>query len=207
MNNVEKKAYALGIIGREMGVDFDQNMSAEQSAQINAIADDAILDEPQSEIGKKIKNVMAEERANSESEYNKGFNFHKDLNNNKINPSAIFVCELLAKYIERLIHKDETAEGEMLSELVNKLNELECPVDYFSAPFNMITPHLAKLNAAIKGQVEHRQDEIQAYSIGVKHPKFGTLSPHLATLKQMDESIKTLREKFNFTEEDYRGKA
>ncbi len=202
----EKKAYALGIIGREMGVDFDNDLTADQYKQINEISEDALSDEPKTEIGKSIKKLIAEEQANSESEYNKGFNFHKDLNENKINPSAVFVFQVLAKYADRLVAKDPNANGEMLSELIIKMNELELPTGYTTNVFNMVAAEVAKFNQALAGQVEHREDEIKALSDGVKHPKYGTLSPHLASFKQLDGAIEKLRNTFNFTEEDYRPK-
>lgn len=199
----EKKAYALGIIGREMNLDFDE-LSQEQYAQLNQIAEDAIADEPQTEVGKSMKKLIEEEQANTDGEYNKNFNFHKDLNENKINPAAVFVFELLGKNGKRLIDKDSTVSGEMLSELIQKFNELELPVGYTESPFTMVAAEVAKLNAALKGQIEHRDDEIKALSVGVRHPKYDTLSPHLASIKQLDETIAKLRETFGFTEQDYR---
>lgn len=200
----EKKAYALGIVAREFNVDFDAELPQEQLIQINNIADDAILDEPKTDIGKDMKKLIDTEQANSESEYNKGFNFHKDLNGNKINPAAVFIFQVLAKYADRLIDKDPTADAEMLSDLVTKFNDLGLPSGYTSNPFQMVAGQVSRLNAVIKGQVDYRKDEIEALSVGIKHPRYGTLSPHLASLRDMDAAIKRLRETFNYTEEDYR---
>lgn len=205
MTDTEKKAYALGIIAREFNVDFD-NVSQEQLTQMNSVAEDAILDEPTSEVGKDMKKLIDEERANSESEYNKGFTFHKDLNENRINPATVFIFELLAKHASKLTNNDKDVDGEILSELIVKFNELGLPVGYTTNPFKMVMAQVSKLNAAVEGQVSHREDEIKALSIGVKHPKYGTLSPHLASFTQLDEAIKKLRDTFNFTEEDYRSK-
>lgn len=204
-NTSEKKAYALGIIGRELNVDFDnKDISADEWNQINEILEDVLLDEPKTEIGKNIKKAIEEEKENKESEYNKAFNFSKDLNENKIRPATIFIFQLLAKYAERLVDKDEDAKFDMLAELVEKLNELQFPVGYIDSPFNVLLADAKKLNTALQGQMKHREDEIKALSIGIRHPKYETLSPHLASFAQMDTAIKTLRETFNFTEEDYR---
>ncbi len=205
MNDNEKRAYALGIIGREIGIDFD-TVSQDQLVQINAIAEDALLDEPKTEVGKNMKKFIDEEQKNTDGEYNKGFNFHKDLNNNKINPFTAFVFETLGKYGTRLAEKDETAETEMVNDLVTKMNELEYPIGYINNPFTLIQAQVVRLSNILKGQVDSREDEIKAYSIGIKHPKYGTLSPHLASLKQMDTAIANLKEKFGFTEDDYREK-
>ncbi len=200
----EKKAYALGIVGRELGIDFDGEISSEQWVQIGNITDDALLDEPKTETGKQIKALIEKEKADSESEYNKGFNFHTDLNKNKINPSTVFVFQILAKYAEDIISKKPNVDADILGEVVSKFNDLGMPTGYFKSVFNVVATEVSKLNASMDGQMSHREDEIKAYSIGIKHPKYGTLAPHLATLREMDESIKKLREKFNFKEEDYR---
>lgn len=203
MNKTEQKAYALGIIGGELGIDFD-NLPPDQLSQISDIADDAILDEPKTEIGKQMKKKIEEEKANSDGEYNKSFNFHKDLNKNKIDPIIIFILEKLFKYAPKLVEKDEQANSDLLGDVVSKMNELKYPVGYISNPFKLISSFLIRLEGELKGQLNHREDEIKALSIGVRHPKYDTLSPHLASFKDMDNAIKTLRKTFNFTEEDYR---
>lgn len=208
MEQTQKKAYALGIIGRELNIDFDSDISQETANDLSALADDALLDEPKSEVGKKMKGIIEAEKVDAESEYNKGFNFHTDLNKNKIMPATVFVFQIFGKYAEKLASKEdiEGTRTEMLNELVSKLNELEYPVGYFDDPFNHLLPEVSKLLTALKGQVEHREEELKAMSVGVKHPKYGTLSPHLGSLKQYDDAIKNLRETFGFTEEDYRSK-
>ncbi len=203
MEETEKKAFALGLVARELNLDFDE-LNPQDFAKIESIVTDSLLDEPTSDLGKKMKEIIAKELENKEGEYSKGFNFHKDLYSNKINPLTIFILETLAKYGERLVNTDESVDAEILSEVVSKMNELEYPVGYMLNPFNMVNSYVSRLNAALKGQQEHREDEIKALSIGVKHPKYGTLSPHLASLKDMDSAVKKLRETFNFTEEDYR---
>lgn len=206
-NEAEKKAYALGIIGPHFGVNFnDDDIDPQQMAQLSEIASDAILDEPKTEVGKSMKEIIEKEKADKEGEYNKGFNFHKDLNMNKITPATVFLLQLLAKYAERIVANDEKVEGEMLCELIVKFNELDYPTGYVLRPFNIIVPQIQKLGAVLKGQVDHREDEIKAMAVGIKHPKYNNLTPHIASFKQLDESIKKLQETFGFTEEDYRGK-
>lgn len=205
MEQTQKKAYALGILARELRVDFDEASPSDLNT-LNMLSEDVILDEPTTEEGKRYKLIIDAEKADTESEYNKGFNFHTDLNTNKILPATIFVFQLFGKYAEKLASKEdvEATRAEMLGELVSKMNELEYPVGYFDDPFNILLPEVSKLMSALKGQVEHRDNELKAMSIGVKHPKYGTLSPHLATLKQLGDAAAKLRETFNYTEEDYR---
>lgn len=204
MNETENKAYALGIISRELGVDFESDLSPEELTQVNGIAEDAVSEDPKTDLGKKMKDIIQKEKSATDGDYNKGFNFHKELNNNKINPAAIFLFELFGKYAKRLVEKDEKAEGEMLSEFIAKLNELDFPTGYIKSPFNMISTHITKLNNAVQGQSNHREDEIEALAIGFRHPLYGTLSPHLASFKNMDDAIENLRTTFKFTEKDYR---
>ncbi len=204
--SIEDKAYALGIIGRELQIDFDDKLSDDQLRQIDEIAEDALLEEPKTEVGKKFKIVIEEEKKNAESEYNSSFNFNKDLNQNKISPATVFLFETLAKYAQRIVDKDPAVEGEILSELIVKMNELEYPVDYIKTPFNIVLGNVQNIQTRLDGQRTDREEEIKAYAIGVKHPKYDTLSPHIASFKQLDETIIKLRETTGFTEEDYRGK-
>ncbi len=212
--SIDDKAYALGIIGREFQIDFNEKLSPDQLRQLDEIAEDVILPEPKTEIGIKLKAMIEEEKSKPTSDYNTGFDFSKDLNNNKIVPMTIFLLETLAKYAQRLVDKDKNVEGEILSELIIKMNELEYPIGtapgslpYFKSPFNTAFGYLQKQLERIEGQVTDREEEIKAYGIGARHPKFNTLSPHIASFKQMDEAIVKLRETFGFTEEDFRGKA
>lgn len=203
--SIEKKAYALGIIGRELQIDFNDNLSPDQMRQLDEIAEDAILDEPKTETGIKFKKAIEEEKQKSESEYNTSFNFNKDLNNNKIVPATVFLFEVLAKYAQRIVDKDENVEGEILSEIIVKMNELEYPTGYLKSPFNTVLGWVQNLSNRLEGQLTDREEEIKAYSVGVTHPKHKTLSPHIASFKQFDDAILKLRESSGFTEKDYRG--
>lgn len=204
-NETEKKAYALGIIGRENHVNFDSDIDPDKLSYLNSLAEDAILDEPKTEDGKKMKILIEQEMAVSDGEYNKTFNFHKDLNNNKIAPGSVFVLELLAKYAQQLNDADEKLYDKLLSEIIIKFNELELPVGYSEKPFVMAMGHVKKLFTLLEGQVGIRELELRSLATGVHHPKFG-LSPHLASFKKLDEAIIKLREITGFTGEDFRGK-
>lgn len=201
----EQKAYILGIITRELNVNFD-DVSQEELVGINKVLEDVLLDEPETDLGKKIKEIVKKEQEDTEGDYNKSFNFHKDLNENKIIPTTKFILEVLSTYSQRIIDNDETVEQDILAEIVKKMNELNYPNGYIQSPFNTILATINKISSALKGQVEHREDEIKSLSIGIRHPKYNTLSHHLSSFKDMDNAIKRLRETFNFTEEDYRSK-
>ncbi len=201
---IEKKAYALGIIGRELMIDFDDNLTTDQMRQIEEIAEDALLDEPKTETGKKFKIVIEEEKKNADSEYNQGFNFSKDLNNNKITPLSVFILQTFGKYAERIAAKDKEVDQEMLSEIIVKMNELGFPTDYIKTPFNVILGKTQLINDLLGGQLMARKEELMAYTVGVRHPKYKNLTPHIATFKQLDDAIGNAKEKFGFTEEDYR---
>lgn len=204
MEEVTKKAYATGIIARELNLDFD-SMSNDDKLAVYALVEDAILDEPVSEKGKEMKALIDKEMADVESDYNQGFNFHKDLNQNKIAPASIFVLELMGKYAERLVNDDPKALPEMMDELVAKVNDLGLPVGYLDDIFNPLSIQGAKLKDRLVGQRDYREQEMRAIAIGIKHPKHGTLSPHLASLRDMDKSIVKLRETFGFKPEDFQG--
>lgn len=206
MEKTEKKAYAMGLLARDFDIDFE-NLSGQESEQLNMIAEDAISDEPKTEAGKNLKKLVEEEQAKTDGEYNKGFNFHKDLHQNKIKPTAILIFKILADYAEKLVNKDEeeiVLLDQMLGDLIPKMNDMGFPVGSLGTPFNIVATWVSKLNKKLAGQLEHREEEIKALGVGVKSPQFGTLTPHSATLREMDEAIKKLRETFNFTEEDFR---
>lgn len=204
MNKNEQRAYAIGIIARELNIDMDSE-SPEVFVELNSVLEDVLLDEPKTEANKKLKKKIEEEMENKESEYNSSFNFHKDLNQNKINPATVFILETLGKNAEKIVNgEDKDIENEIIGEIIKKLNEINFPIGYVNNPFNTILALVGKLNSTMKGQVEHREEEIKALSVGVRHPKYKTLSPHLASIGVLDDTIKKLREKFNFTEEDYR---
>lgn len=205
--SIDNKAYLLGIICGELGIDPNDfgDLSKDQMMQLDEIAEDALLDEPKTDLGKKMKARAEEERGKEDSDYNKSFNFNKDLNNNKISPLTVFVMEIIGKYAQRIVDKDQNVESEMLSEIIIKMNELEYPISYLNSPFNIIVPSINKLLNRLQGQVDHRKDEILAYSIGVRHPKFNTLDTGMPTIKNLDEAIKKLRESTGYTEADYRG--
>lgn len=192
----------MGIIGRELGVDFE-NLTPQDSQALDMLALDAVSDEPVSEKGKEFKAIIEKESADDESEYNKGFKFHTDLNENKIRPATIFLLQLLGQYAEKVVGGTENAEADMLGDFVTKLNDLEFPVDYTDNPFNTIIGLIGKLKREYEGERKHRETEILSLGVGLRHPKYNTLAPHLASLRQLDGAIANLREKFGFTKEDF----
>src|ERR1700741_1373214 len=102
MNETEKRAYALGLIAKELEIDFESEIDPKEMDKINAVLEDSIADEPKTEIGKKMKDIIAHELETKDGEYNKQFDFHKDLNDNKVVPATIFVLELLGKYAKKI---------------------------------------------------------------------------------------------------------
>ncbi len=207
LEHSKRKAYAMGIIARELHIDFDQQLSADEAQTLSALGEDVLLDEPKSEKGKELKIIVDEEKALADSEYNKAFNFSADLNENKIRPATIFLFQLFAKYAEKIVNDDKGVLQEMMDELVAKLNDLEYPVSYFSSPFSTVQSQIKPLLDLLEGQKTIRDEELLSYAVGVKHPKYHTLTPAIASLRMMDVAIAKMKETTGFTEEDFRGKA
>lgn len=191
---------SLNLLGEEL--------SEEQQAAIHSLVQDALLDNPTSEEGKKLRFNVIKEKVNDESSIVKSLSFGKDLHENKVVPVSILLAQLVAENIEKYHtgtgDENDALIDKLVSDIVVKMNELDFPVDYIDNCFKAFGTMGARIKDGLNGQATHHKDEILALAVGVKHPIYKTLDSRIVAFKDLDNAVTKLRESTGFTEEDYR---
>lgn len=200
-------SFAIGLAIKTLGLD-PSTMNDEQFSELQFLAQDALLEQPQTEEGKKLKFNITKEKANKSSDYVKNFSFGQDLHENKVKPASVLLAQLVAEGMQEYLEGDSAANTELIDkmsgELIAKLNGLNYPLDYIENFFKNIGSLVNQLKNNLEGQRDFRKDQILALSIGVKHPTYGKLDSRIVSFKDLDNAIEKLRKDYNYTEEDYR---
>ncbi len=201
-------SFALGLAIKTLGLNPTQ-LNDEQISELQFLAQDALLEDPKTKAGKKLKFDLIREKANpGNSEYSKNFAFGQDLTDNKVKPSSVFLAKIISENIQEYIDGDKDKNIELIDKMSNEiivmLNGLNYPIDYLDNFFKNVANLTSQVKDNVKGQVDARKDQILSFAIGVKHPTFDTLDNRVVSFKDLDASIEKLKAAGNYTEEDYR---
>jgi len=203
-----------GIIIEANNIVIEKGIKEEDDVflMINVIKDDALLEEPKTEDGKRAREAgLVFDPKDIESPFVRKFDYN-ELRDETSNVAVIKALEAISKYKNLIFLAVETPESKKaLSEdynaatleLLNILSKNNVGISQFEYFFGALKGIMGALEKSVMTQVEGHTTEILSRLLGAKNPGTDKFDKAHATYEVLVERLKEVREATGNKMEDY----
>jgi hypothetical protein len=212
MTDTIKRDMAIAIAADLLGIGADgADVTLDDMSRVSDVVRDSVLEEPTTDIGRTLKDKLAEEIQLGESSkyYQVEFDFNTHLNNVAL-PVILAILPLLnnAKTIEIFGASSEEMEETMkerdaVAFQVLQLLKDNVPLSYYGEVFSRIKTMLESVEGFVQSQVNGHRGEIQSRLFGARNPKYKRFDQGHATYQNILDTLEKVRQETGNDPKDY----
>lgn len=208
---------AIRIAMEQLGYIALANPTAEQIAEVNALAKEIMTSDPESEQGK----LLAEQIAKGEdSEYVDRYDYYGHYETT-ISPAFVDIIKLFGDNAEKLKpqyakkgDKDRTkeiqdhikvVEEEMYLAIHKILNDHKVPVAYYTELFTYIKTIVNRFETRVTDTITIEKDLLLSVIVGAKHPEYNNYAIEFATEAEINKASHDLLAEKGIDRKEYFG--